>query len=310
MRLLLGLLAAIWMFVAAPSGAHAQSFPFCAPGQTPAFQFGFAALKAQLGATMGQPVECEHADPVSGDSLQHTTTGLSFYRKSTNTPTFTDGWRHWALTPAGLVVWEGTAIDPPGVAVAAAPPQPPQQRTLRGFIDSVAAQIDTYWRERFSRERRAYSRPQNVLWVARSETIRTACGWGSPTGPGYCALDRTLFFPAAFFERFWPEPDAAIVVVMAHEWGHHAQNLRGLLRGQYLTIQTELQADCLAGNFFGHAREQGWLDPGDLEEAAQMAFRSGDGADWRDPRAHGSPQQRQGHFMAGYGGQSCWDLLR
>ena len=75
--------------------------------------FGFAFLKSLLGDVMGDPLECEHANPENGDTLQQTTTGLSFYRKSTNTATFTDGWSHWAWTTHGLVTWTGDAIDPP-----------------------------------------------------------------------------------------------------------------------------------------------------------------------------------------------------
>ncbi|MCY3801632.1 MAG: YHYH domain-containing protein [Chloroflexi bacterium] len=87
--------------------------PYCAPGQEPEFMFGFAFLRSLLGDVMGDPLECEHANPENGDTLQQTTTGLSFYRKSTNTPTFTDGWNHWAWTTHGLVTWTGDAIDPP-----------------------------------------------------------------------------------------------------------------------------------------------------------------------------------------------------
>ena len=78
------------------SAEVSSAFPYWAPGQEPEFQFGFAFLKSQLGDLMGEPLECEHANPENGDTLQQTTTGLSFYRKSTNTPTFTDGWNHWA----------------------------------------------------------------------------------------------------------------------------------------------------------------------------------------------------------------------
>jgi len=90
-----------------------------------AFQLGFASLKEEVGAAMGDPTECEHTNPDNGDSLQNTTTGLSFYRKSTNTPTFTNGFDHWALTASGLVTWTGDSIDPPGTAApaASAPPQ-------------------------------------------------------------------------------------------------------------------------------------------------------------------------------------------
>jgi hypothetical protein len=96
--------------------ALAQAAPYCGPGSTPRFTAGFADLKAQLGATMGDPIECEHTDGSSGDVLQQTTAGLAFWRKSTNTPTFTDGAQHWALTPAGLVAWSGPSVDPPATA--------------------------------------------------------------------------------------------------------------------------------------------------------------------------------------------------
>ena len=91
---------------------------------TPSFVLGFAALKDQLGDIMGDPLECEHANPQNGDSLQQTTTGLAFYRKSTNTPTFTDGYQHWALTPDGLVTWYGDSVDPPNADGSIAPPPP------------------------------------------------------------------------------------------------------------------------------------------------------------------------------------------
>src|SRR4051794_40025939 len=64
-----------------PTPASAQVAPFCGPGETPAFTFGFAALKAQLGPVMGEPIECAHPNDANGDVLQNTTTGLSFWRK-------------------------------------------------------------------------------------------------------------------------------------------------------------------------------------------------------------------------------------
>jgi len=96
--------------------------PFCEPGESPEFRSGFAQLKEQLGAVMAEPAECEHLDAATGDTLQNTTTGLAYYRQATNTPTFTDGQRHWALTGDGLIAWEGGGPDPPGVVVAAPPP--------------------------------------------------------------------------------------------------------------------------------------------------------------------------------------------
>jgi hypothetical protein len=89
----------------------------CGPGQRPAFSLGFGRLKAELGDTLGTPTTCEFADPNgSGDVLQQTTRGLAFWRKKSNTPTFTNGNDHWALTTAGWVTWTGSSIDPPAAA--------------------------------------------------------------------------------------------------------------------------------------------------------------------------------------------------
>jgi hypothetical protein len=111
---------------ASAAGAELGS-PGCSPGAVPAYRFGFAELHVQLGDTMGEPVSCEYADPkASGDVLQTTSHGLAFWRKSTNTPTFTDGSQHWAITADGLVIWTDNSIDPPGVQPPPAPnPMPP-----------------------------------------------------------------------------------------------------------------------------------------------------------------------------------------
>ncbi|MBI4493058.1 MAG: hypothetical protein HY690_09715 [Chloroflexi bacterium] len=98
------------------------TYPYCGPGQTPRFQSGFAMLQEQLGSKMGLPRECEHSNPDNGDALQKTSTGLSIYRKSTNTPTFTNGSEHWALTPEGPLYWAGASVDPPAGAQAGLQP--------------------------------------------------------------------------------------------------------------------------------------------------------------------------------------------
>ena len=117
-------LTLIGALLAAPGPVGlAEGAPHCRPGQARQFVFGFAALKAQLGPIMGEPIECEHSNDANGDTLQRTTTGLAFWRKSTNTLTFTDGYRHWELMPGGTVYWEGPPIDLP--EVAAAPTSPP-----------------------------------------------------------------------------------------------------------------------------------------------------------------------------------------
>jgi hypothetical protein len=95
------------------SEAAGAARPFCQEGQAPTFSAGIAALQARLGPLMGQPIECEHAVSAAGNTTQQTTTGLVAYSSATNTVTFTDGWRHWALTSQGMVDWEGEAADPP-----------------------------------------------------------------------------------------------------------------------------------------------------------------------------------------------------
>jgi len=106
-------------------GKSAPPAPYCQLGEAPAFANGLAALKQQVGNVMGAPLECEHADSSAGDTVQQTSTGLAAYRASTNTASFTDGWRHWALTPGGLTSWEGTESDPP-LGTASDPEPAPQ----------------------------------------------------------------------------------------------------------------------------------------------------------------------------------------
>jgi hypothetical protein len=99
--------------VASQSSPTVISPPYCADGETPGFHVGFATIKDQLGDIMGRPTEWEHAQADTGDVQQQTTTGLTFYRRSINIVTFTDGFQHWAITPDGLLTWTETSIDPP-----------------------------------------------------------------------------------------------------------------------------------------------------------------------------------------------------
>jgi hypothetical protein len=111
-------LAALVALVPGMSAQAQVASPDCATSQSPSFVLGFAALKDQLADAMGDPIECEHANPQNGDTLQQTTRGLAFYRKSTNTPTFTNGSEHWAITGGGLVFWRGSSIDPLGTVAS------------------------------------------------------------------------------------------------------------------------------------------------------------------------------------------------
>ncbi len=116
-RFVLGVLFLATFGLTPAAVVSAQETTSCPTGQTPSFVLGFADLQAQIGAPMGDPVTCEFPDPNgTGDIHQRTTTGLAFWRKATNTPTFTDGFQHWGQTPTGLVAWTGTSVDPPAQA--------------------------------------------------------------------------------------------------------------------------------------------------------------------------------------------------
>ncbi|HEV7663840.1 MAG TPA: hypothetical protein VGQ62_09920 [Chloroflexota bacterium] len=122
------LAALLLLLVGTAAPAAAQRADFCAGAETPHFANGFADLKAVLGETMGQPLECEHPNTANGDTLQQTTLGLSFYDHTANTPQFTDGWNHWALGPAGVVAWTG---DQAPAALLASNPIPPETQCVQ-----------------------------------------------------------------------------------------------------------------------------------------------------------------------------------
>jgi hypothetical protein len=119
---LLGLAALCATLIAAAPLAQRltspQTMPQCEVGQWPEFRFGFAALHLDLGADMGQPLECEHAVNAGGDTDQHTSTGLAHYDSASNTPSFHHANDNFALTAKGLVFWSGTETEVPSAALA------------------------------------------------------------------------------------------------------------------------------------------------------------------------------------------------
>ena len=121
----LGILVMVGALLVAPGqGAWAFERSPCLPGQAPQFAPVFAALKVQLGASMGEPAECEQVNHGTGDAVQRTTTGFAYQRKAGAPPTFTNGREFWALTAGGIERWTGnahTSYDPPGAAITPTP---------------------------------------------------------------------------------------------------------------------------------------------------------------------------------------------
>jgi predicted metalloprotease len=160
-----------------------------------------------------------------------------------------------------------------------------------------------------------YEAPVLVLF---SDATSTACGLGeSAMGPFYCPGDRKVYLDTSFFEeldrRFGAPGDFAQAYVIAHEIGHHVQNLLGLssrvqrarqqasaTEGNQLSVRLELQADCYAGVWGHYASQHDLLDPGDAEEGLRAAAsigddrlqRQGQGRVVPESFTHGSSEQR------------------
>jgi hypothetical protein len=137
-----------------PHPAMAQGAPHCPPGQPAEFVFGIGQLHQRLGAIMGVPLECEYVNPDNQDTLQHTTTGLAYYRPEINTPMFTDGQTHWALSNNQVLMWRNPSVEPPRATateaayLSTARPLARELDTLQARLISVerqasAGQIDS-----------------------------------------------------------------------------------------------------------------------------------------------------------------------
>jgi len=180
------------------------------------------------------------------------------------------------------------------------------------FPDPLHAHIDRFWEARFQEAGRAYEPPQGV--IAFDEPIVTACGRADPEREAafYCVIDEKIYYSTEFRTLIEQQiGDFAWVIVVAHEWGHHIQAKMGFdlgvvpdRAGEVAPIELEQQADCMAGAYSVDAELDGWLDPGDIDEALTMTEISGDppGTSWNDPRAHGTGDARIDAFLKGYSG--------
>jgi predicted metalloprotease len=159
------------------------------------------------------------------------------------------------------------------------------------FIAQVLADTEDTWREVFRQRGNAYVPPVLVLFDGATQS---ACGVGrSEVGPFYCSADRKVYLDLSFFreldERFGAPGDFAQAYVVAHEVGHHVQNLLGISeavtaqreraddrQSNALSVRLELQADCYAGVWGHFAKARGLLDPGDVDEGLNAAASIGD----------------------------------
>jgi predicted metalloprotease len=169
--------------------------------------------------------------------------------------------------------------------------------------------VQQTWARLFEKEGEKY---QGAKMVIFSGATATACGQGqSATGPFYCPLDKKVYLDVSFFQtleqRLGAKGDFAQAYVIAHEVGHHVQNLTGAMeRGA--SIAVELQADCYAGVWAKSTGERNLLEAGDAEEAINAAAAVGDdrlqemaqGTVQPEKWTHGSSKERAAWFNKGY----------
>lgn len=179
--------------------------------------------------------------------------------------------------------------------------------TANNLTDMVLADIDAFWAEESARDGFDY---YAAGIVPVSDAISSSCGQFGPydNPAAYCPLDDTVYvsvplgqdIPATLGDFAW-------ITVLAHEWGHHVQVTRGITPEQ--SIDRELQADCFSGAYAQRARQQGFLQEGDITEAVLISMLSADPAEIgeTDEGAHGSSDARVTAFMQGYlgGSSSC-----
>jgi predicted metalloprotease len=190
------------------------------------------------------------------------------------------------------------------------------------FVGVVLAETEDVWNGIFQAEGLNYEEPTLELF---SGQVRSACGFASSaSGPFYCPGDKKVYLDTSFFDQldrqFGASGDFAQAYVIAHEVGHHIQNLTGILpkfnqmrqtmsetEANEMSMRVELQADCFAGVWGHYTAQKGLLEQGDVEEALNAAQKIGDDTLQKKMQGyvvpesfnHGTSAQRQQWFAAG-----------
>jgi predicted metalloprotease len=197
------------------------------------------------------------------------------------------------------------------------------QDELADFVAVVVKETEDLWNEQFAAIGETYPEPAVVLF---SDAVNTACGAAdSSVGPFYCPGDSKVYIDLSFYDQlhrqFGAPGDFAQAYVLAHEVGHHVQNLTGVLpefnrrrqamsqeQANAYSVRVELQADCYAGVWANYAGQQNLLETGDVEEALNAANQIGDDTlqkrmqGFAVPKTfnHGTSAQRKAWFERGY----------
>lgn len=199
----------------------------------------------------------------------------------------------------------------------------PANDEMTAFMRTVLAETEDTWQGIFQAQGQNYEEPRLVLF---SGSTASACGSASSaTGPFYCPSDHKVYLDTEFFQelsdRFGASGDFAEAYVVAHEVGHHVQNLLGILPkfnqarqrmseadANKMSVRVELQADCFAGIWGKYTQQKGLLESGDLEEALNAAQQIGDDSLQKRSQGyvvpesfnHGTSEQRVKWFKRGF----------
>jgi len=228
------------------------------------------------------------------------------------------------LVVIGVILWQAGIVDPAQLLGGAGQTQTvdyqgtPEEEERFDFVTVILAYTEDVWQAEFARHNAQYQDPSLVVYKSQ---VSTACGMGqSQMGPFYCPGDRKVYIDLSFYDEleqaFDAPGDFAQAYVIAHEVGHHVQNLMGTSgevharQGQAdyneYSVRLELQADYYAGVWAHH--NQQYLDVGDIEEAMRAANAIGDDAIQRKQQGkimphtftHGTSEQRMRWFNKGY----------
>lgn len=207
-----------------------------------------------------------------------------------------------------------TQLEKTSISKQDQPPQFAGEDDYEIFVSRIVGSANDMWLNIFEANNLTYEKPRVVLF---RDTTNSGCGFASSsTGPHYCPPDKTVYLDETFFDELknrlgGTDEDVAQAYVLAHEIGHHAQNLLGLLDGSQSneqSIATELQADCFAGLWAFSVKSLGVFENNEINEAILAAEAVGDdniqktttGRINPETWTHGSSQQRVDAFNTGY----------
>lgn len=227
------------------------------------------------------------------------------------------------IDPLQILAGGGSGLPGGDPAVSERQVTPARQDEMSQFMATVLAETEDVWNGVMQAQGGNYPEPTLVLFT---DAVRSACGNASAaSGPFYCPGDSKIYIDLRFFDelarRFQASGDFAQAYVLAHEVGHHVQNVIGVLpkfnqmrrsmsqtEQNRMSIRVELQADCFAGIWGHYTAQKGLLERGDLEEALNAAQQIGDDTIQRRTQGfivpesfnHGTAAQRKEWFARGF----------